>query len=95
MINNRVDNIDDEKRGEERRQVRILDIPRKINSGKNRGKYELDIVPIDIKKDGKIIEGDKETIIVSEEIIMEMMYQARELFDDKEKEDDNKGVMYG
>lgn len=93
MINKKIDDRDI------RKQVRVLDIPRKINSGKDRGKYELDIAPIDIKKDGKIIEGDKETIIVPEETIMEMVKQAKGLFEDSEKEDEkekeSEKIMYG
>lgn len=99
MINNIVDDISNEERSkerdEERRQVRVANVPRKINDGKNKGRYELDIVPIHIEEDGKIIEGDMETIIVPKEIIMEMMDQAREFFDGKVKEDDNRKVMYG
>lgn len=93
MINNKMKDKDVTQ--EERKQVRILNIPRKINSGKNRGKYELDIAPFDIKENGNVIEGEKETIIVPEETIMEMMRQAKGLFGDKEKEDDNRSVMYG
>lgn len=93
MTNNKME--DKEIVQEEKRQVRVLDIPRKINSGKNKGKYKLDIVPIDFKENGNIIEGEKETIIVPEETIMEMMDQAREFFDGKVKEDDNRKVMYG
>lgn len=79
----------------EQRQVRVLDIPHKINSGKNKGKYKLDIVPIDFKENGNVIEGEKETIIVPEETIMEMMRQAKGLFEGKEKEDESDKIMYG
>lgn len=85
---------------EEIRQVRVVNIPRKIkiNSGNDISKYELDVVPIHTEN-GKIIEGDMETIIVPEEIIMEMMYQAREFFEGKIKEGKNSNVhdniMYG
>ena len=80
---------------EEIRQVRVVNIPRKINSGNDRNKYELDIVPFDIKENGNIIEGEKETIIVPEETIMEMIRQTKGLFDGKEKEDENEKIMYG
>jgi len=76
-------------------QVRIVNVPRKVHSGENKGKYELDIVPIDFKEDGKIIEGDMKTIIVPEDVITEMMRQAKGLFGDKEKEGENQKVMYG
>ena len=82
-------------RKEEIRQVRVVNITRKINSGNDRNKYELDIVPFDIKENGNIIEGEKETIIVPEETIMEMIRQTKGLFDGKEKEDENEKIMYG